>query len=420
MARFEHSDPPAPPPRRKRSRRLLGGYAGLLDSPEVRGFVAFGVVGRMAGAMLSLGVILMIYGLTGSYGTAGLVAGLAVLGTATGAPLLGRFADRYGQGRVLAVAVPVHCTGLVALVGCVVLGLPTWVVAVPAVVAGGCYPPIGSFVRTRWAHRLGGTPRLSAAYSFEAVLDELLFVSGPVIVTLLATRLHPTAGLAAALLVTAVGGAGFLRQRATEPPPHRYTDGGPFMLRTPTVLMMSLVAMVTGVAFGALDVAVVAFTSASGVPWAAGPVLALFAAGSAAGGLVYGVIPWRADPLLRVAGMGTLLGLVFLPLAFLSSITWVAAFAFVSGLAISPLIVSCTTVVERRVRRERLTESLTWFSTGILIGVAAGSWVAGTVADAAAERGGFLVVSSAACLAAGVTWLAWLVLRHRAPERPAA
>lgn len=418
VAHSERSEHPTPP-RSTAARRLFGNYAGLIDAPAVRNFVLFGLLGRMAVAMLSLGIVLMISGLTGSYATAGLLAGLSVLAGAAGAPMLGRLADRYGQSRVVVVAIPVHCAGLVTLVGCAVLDLPTWLLAVPAIVTGGFYPPIGSFVRARWANRLSGSPRLTTAYALESVFDELMFVTGPVLVTLLATKVHPTAGLAAALVVTIVGGIGFARQRGTDPPPIESKGRRAFMLRDPTVFMVTMVTLSTGIAFGALDVAVVAYTSAEQVPWAAGLVLALFALGSASGGLAYGAIPWRVDPLIRVVGTGTLLGLAFLPLVFLSSIGLIAGFAFVSGVAIAPLIVSCTTLVQHRVRKDGLTEALTWVTTGILVGVAVGSWLCGKVADATADRGGFLVVSPAAAVAAGVTWLAWLLLRHATQRGPA-
>lgn len=398
--------------RPRRRLRLLDSYAGLLSDPAVRGFVAFGLLGRMAISMLSLGIILMVSGLTGSYGTAGLISGISVLAGAVGQPMLGRLADRHGQGRVIAFAIPLHCVGLVLLVAFAVTSLPTGVLAAAAVLTGGAYPPIGSFVRARWSERLGGSKRLTAAYALESVVDELIFVTGPVLVTLLATKVHPTAGLGAAFLVTVVGGFGFARQRGTEPS-RQHTEGKrSFVLRQPAVLFVTLCTLATGVAFGALDVAVVAFTAAEGVPWAAGLVLALFAAGSAAGGLTFGAIPWRIDPLTRLAGAGTLLGVVFLPLAFLPSIGWLVAFAFLSGVAIAPLIVSGTTLVQHRVRKDGLTESLTWVTTGILVGVAAGGWICGRVADATDGMGGFLVVTPAACAATAVVWLAWLRLRR--------
>lgn len=391
---------------------MFGGYAVLLADPAVHGFVAFGLLGRMAISMLSLGIILLVSGLTGSYGAAGLVAGASVLAGAVGAPLLGRLADRYGQGRVVTFAVPVHCAGLGALMVLAVLGLPGSLLALPAMVAGAAYPPIGSFVRARWAHRLGDSPRLTTAYAFESVVDELIFVTGPVVVTLLATRVHPAAGLLAAFAVTVLGGIGFARQRRTDPPPRPPTGSRDFVLRTPAVLAVTLLFLAGGATFGAIDVAVVAFTSAEGLRWAAGLVLALFAAGSATGGLSYGAVRWRADPLTRVAGAGTVFGLAFLPLVFVPSVPWLAPFALLAGLAISPLVVAGNTLVQQRVRPGGLTEALTWVLTGILVGVAFGSWATGRVVDVLGGQHGFLVVTPAAGLTALGTWTAWLALRH--------
>ncbi|HEX6443587.1 MAG TPA: MFS transporter [Streptosporangiales bacterium] len=382
----------------------------------MRRFVGFGLLGRVAISMMSLGVILLISGLTGSYTDAGLLSGIGVLSGAVGMPVLGRLADRYGQSRVTLLAIPVHGAGLVSLVWLAVLRLPVLALVPSAFVMGAAYPPIGSFVRARWSSRLGGTPKLTTAYAFESVVDELIFVTGPVLATLLATRVHPSAGLAAALLFTLVGGIGFSRQRATDPPRHPGQGRRASAVRTPVVYVVVLVNLIAGTALGSIDVAVVAFTSAAGVRWAAGLVLALFAAGSAVGGLTFGAVPWRVDPLWRFAGTGTLLGLLFLPLVFAPSVGWLIPLGFLSGLGISPLIVASNTLVERSVRRDRLTEALTWLTTGLLIGVAAGSWLTGHVVDLTDGFRGFLVVTPAALLTTVATWSAWLRLRRILPE----
>ncbi|MBO0826985.1 MAG: MFS transporter [Streptosporangiales bacterium] len=385
----------------------------------MRRFVGFGLLGRVAISMMSLGVILLISGLTGSYTDAGLLAGIGVLSGAVGMPVLGRLADRYGQSRVTLFAIPLHGVGLVSLVLLAVLRTPVWALLPSAFVMGAAYPPIGSFVRARWSARLGGTPRLTTAYAFESVVDELIFVTGPVLATLLSTRVHPGAGLAAALLFTLVGGIGFARQRATDPARQAVEGRRASAVRTPVVHVVVLVNLTAGTALGSIDVAVVAFTSAAGVRWASGLVLALFAAGSAIGGLAFGAVPWRIDPLWRFAGTGTLLGLLFLPLVFAPSVGWLLPLGFLSGLGISPLIVASNTLVERGVRRDRLTEALTWLTTGLLVGVAAGSWLTGRVVDVTDGFHGFHVVTPAALVTAAAAWLAWLRLR-RAPGRESA
>ena len=66
---------------------------------------------------------------------------------------------------------------------------------------------------------LGDDPhRMHTAYSLESALDELVFVVGPVLATVLATGVAPTAGLIVPLVAMLVGGYWFLSLRRTEPP----------------------------------------------------------------------------------------------------------------------------------------------------------------------------------------------------------
>lgn len=403
--------------RRRIGGRVLGSYTGLLADRDVHGFVGFGLVGRMAISMLSLGVVLLVSALRDSYALAGLVSAALVLGEAIGAPLVGRLADRYGQAPLLAAVVPVHSLALLALLLSCLHGQPAWQLVVAAAVSGGAFPPVGSFVRTRWSHRLGGTPRLHTAYAFESVVDELIFVVGPVAVTVLATEVHPAAGILTALAATIVGSIGFARQRRTEPGPQPRTREARFVLRNPTVLVVTAATCVTGAALGSIDVATVAFTSAEGARWAAGPVLAVLAVGSATGGLTFGAVHWRSDPALRYALLSTALGVLLLPLAFVSSLGLLFPLGLLCGLAIAPLLVAGNTLVELRAPRAALTEALTWVMTGLLGGVALGSWLAGQAVDTLGGHHGYVVPSAAALASTGVCWLGWLVLRRTRVER---
>ena len=89
-----------------------------------------------------------------------------------------------------------------------------------AVVAGLALPPVGTCVRARWSHVLDEPRQVQTAYALESVVDESVFITGPILVTFLATAWDPVAGLGAAVLA-GVGGTLFLAaQRATEPPGH--------------------------------------------------------------------------------------------------------------------------------------------------------------------------------------------------------
>ena len=73
-------------------------------------------------------------------------------------------------------------------------------------------------VRARWSALLAGSPRLHTAFSLESVGDELCYMVGPAVVTLLATQVHPAAGVTAAAALCLAGTLWFASQRDTEPP----------------------------------------------------------------------------------------------------------------------------------------------------------------------------------------------------------
>ena len=73
-------------------------------------------------------------------------------------------------------------------------------------------------MRTRWSHLLDRPHEVQTAYALESVLDEAVFVVGPVLATMLATLWHPVAGLVVAAVAGLVGTYAFAAQRATEPP----------------------------------------------------------------------------------------------------------------------------------------------------------------------------------------------------------
>ena len=133
--------------------------------------------------MQTLGIVLLVSATTGSYAWAGGVSAVFALVQAMLAPTQGRLVDRVGQARVLLPALVVHGAGLAVLVWLALSGAPVWTLFPAAALFGGSYPQPGSLVRARWAHALGGSALLPTAFSFESVVDEVIFVVGPVLVT---------------------------------------------------------------------------------------------------------------------------------------------------------------------------------------------------------------------------------------------
>ena len=179
------------------------GYLALLRMPGAARFCVTGMIGRAPMAMFGLGTVLLVAASTGRYGLAGLVSGAGSIGYAVAAPQVARLADRFGQHRVLRPLVAVFAGSCVVFVTCAELRAPVWVLLITGCVAGSSMPSLGSMVRARWSALLDGSPALHSAFALESVVDEMIFVIGPALVTVLATALPP-AGVAA--VRGAVGG----------------------------------------------------------------------------------------------------------------------------------------------------------------------------------------------------------------------
>jgi MFS family permease len=398
---------------------MLGPYRRVLAVPGGAAMSLAGFVARLPISMQTLGIVLLISASRGSYGLAGAVSATFLVAGAAAAPVLGRLADRLGQARVLLATLAVHTVGLGALVTLVLADAPAWSLFPAAGVAGGSYAQTGSLVRARWSHVLGGTPLLSTAFSWESVVDEFIFVVGPVLVTALATGIAPAAGLLTAYGFTLVGCLALAVQRRTQPPPHPVEVGGRggSALRQPGLPVLVGAAIGLGSIFGSVEVATVAFTAERDQPAAAGVVLALLAGGSLLAGLWYGTVAWRAPAHRRFAVGVVLLGLATVPLPFAPTVVVLAVLVFAGGFAISPALIAGFALLDRLVPHRLRTEGLAWFSTGIGVGLAVSSSVAGQVVDAAGGRAALGVTVAAGLLTAALVLLGAGRLRPR--ELPA-
>jgi MFS family permease len=390
---------------------VLATYRALF---EARGAVLFCLAGFLARVTMStvgLGIVLVL-SRRGSYGLASEVAATYSLVAGLAAPQVGRLADRYGQSRVLPVSASLLGVGLGALVASTAMAAPTWTLFCTAAVAGCGNASAGSLVRARWAALYTGSPRLHTAYSLESVIDELIFISGPIAITLLTTEVNPVAGLLAALATAVTGLVWLAAQRTTQPPPGQPPDGRHLpMILLPNVGVLALVMVALGAMFGSVDVITVAFVSRAGHRPLAGFVLAGWALGSAVAGLAYGALRLRSSSLRRrflgcVSGM--FLGTVLLQ--FPTTIAPLAALLFVCGLATAPTLVSSVGLVEATVPRRGLTEAISWTLTAVTLGATAGTALGGVAVDSIGPHRAFVVPLLASALGltvamAGARWL---------------
>jgi MFS family permease len=381
---------------RERSQPGGSSYLAVLRSPGALRFSVAAAVGRVPMSMYGLGSLLLIAALTGRYGLAGTVSAAGSVGYAAFAPMVARLADRFGQGRVLrptAVAFAIATAGFITAVE---LRAPLAVLLASGCVAGALMPSLGSMVRARWSVLLAGQPqRLGTAYALESVIDEIIFVVGPAVVTLLATEVSPPAGVLTAAVVCVGGTLALAAQSGTEPPVQPPAPGGGRRAREGGRLPAAGLVILTplfiflGAMFASIDLSTVDFAQEQGHKPLAGLLLGCYALGSAVGGIWYGSRTWRA-PLERRFAMTLFLAICGVGTFWLvPSLGVLSAAIFVAGLAISPTLIAGFGLIERQAPASRRTEGMTWLSSSISVGVAAGAAIAGHIVDAGGARWGY-------------------------------
>jgi MFS family permease len=375
-------------------------YAEIFRAPGATGFSSAGFLGRLPLSMVGLGTILMIKESTGKYSLAGVVSGTLALVEALVGPFLARQIDRHGQSRVVFPMLVVAVGALVALMAFVRFGTPTWTWFLAAAVAGASMPNVGSLVRTRWTRLYSGDRMLHTAYSFEAVVDEVVFMIGPILVTFLTLQVHPEAGVGLATALLALGTSALLLQRRTEPPPHPPEHhAGPPVIAIPGMRVVLVCMIAIGVMFGSVEVVTVAYAEAHDHADWAGLLLALYAGGSFVAGLLFGAVHWRMPLGRRFAVLLALVVVTATPMALAPDITVLAVVLVLAGFAISPSLITGLALVEFLVPPARLTEGMVLETTGAALGITAGSAVSGWLIDRYGAHRAYLVPVAGSVLA---------------------
>ncbi|MDH6113140.1 MFS family permease [Kitasatospora sp. MAP12-15] len=397
---------------------MLSSYRQIFAAPGSLAFSATGFVSRLPISMTGIGIVTMLAELRGSYGLAGAISATVAVSAAALGPQVSRLADRLGQRRVARPATVLTVLAAIAMLLCAHFGAPDWTLFVSA--AGmGCMPSTGAMVRARWAHLYREEPdRLHTAYSLEAVVDETCFIVGPILAIGLATSVFPEAGLLLAVVFLAVGVALFTAQRSTEPPVHHEAhQASGSAIRSTGLRVLVLTFVATGAIFGSVEVVTVAFAQEQGHTSLSSLVLAVYALGSALAGLVFGTLKLPGTLGQRFLAGVSVMAVSMVPLvlvaAFCTGVAGLAALGgalFVAGLSISPTLISAMGLVERLVPAAQLTEGMSWTTTGLALGVALGSSLAGVVVDHAGAPTAYWVPVAGAVFAAltalaGGRWL---------------
>ena len=311
---------------------------------------------------------------TASFAHGGVASGCYLAGLAAVAPALGRLIDRYGPRTTLLACGLLFPAALSALVLASHLLAPFWVVFFLAALAGATFPPITVCMRTYLKRMFSDDDQLSAAYSLESVLIEIVFILGPALVAFFIAYSTPGMAVLFAAACAFAGTLLFLRSPAllAWSIDARVRSGmlGPLAERG--FLPLIGVVLCYASAFGLMEIGITAYATQSGAPALAGVLLALMSVGSAIGGLAYGSRTWGVPLVSQFSLMLAIMGAGLLVL----TARWQPwAFAFwcvVAGIIMAPALIVQSMLVAKSSRPEHSTEAFTWSTSALLSGVGLG------------------------------------------------
>lgn len=381
----------------------LARYRDALRTPGALPFAIPGVVGRLPMGMLSLAQVMVVVAVTGRYGLAGAISAAGAVLFAVVTPRAGRLADRHGQARVLRPMALVFVCVTAAFAVCAMTRAPLWALFATGCLSRGTLPALGSMVRSRWSQLLRGSALLDAAFSLEGIADEIIFITGPVLVVALATHFHPVAGVLVTAALSVAGVVGLTRQRRSEPPAAAASHARGAALRSRGLQILIGMHVCLGAMFATVDLATIAFAQEHHATPLAGPLLGLYGVGSAIAGVWYGTRRWRAPQSVRlqVALAATVLGAA--PLVIVPGIWWMAVAILLAGLGISVTLISSYSIAETVVPAEHRTEGMSWLTTAASAGTALGAPLAGHLIDSHGAAAGYLFAFAVGLGAVAVT-----------------
>jgi MFS family permease len=394
-------------------------YREILSLPGTLAFCLAGLLARSGGAMMGIGIVLMIRALYNSYELAGVLSATEALTWAVGTAFLSNWVDRRGQRKVMLPAAIVFAVAMAILIVLSAFHVwPGWLF-IPCAVAGFTGGSPGAMVRARWNHAVRDPHLLHTALALESTLDECTWVIGPVLAAALATMVAPEAALVAVIVVGTTGAFIFYGMRATEPPvlPISGADGsgqGKLLLLLPGIWPIVAASVFIGTLFGASDITVVAAAEAWGAKELSGAVLGAIALGSALAGFGYGTRRWKTPLVTRFAIGVPAMAVSGSTMIFTWSPLSLAVAGFIAGFAIAPTLININALMQRIAPAARLTEGLAWIGTSLGIGVSVGSALAGWLIDNVDFRAGFGVSIVAGGLAVAVALLSLSVIRKAA------
>ncbi|MDR0247781.1 MAG: MFS transporter [Burkholderiales bacterium] len=358
-------------------------YLKFLQEPDVRTILITSLITRMPVGMSSLAFLMYLKQITGSLAFAGAHVGIYLVAMSMAAPIMGRLIDRFGAQRLLWVTGIVHPLSLWLILLPDTISLPTAFITACMIVAGVFCPPLIILTRAVWRYRFEASDLRQTAFSFDAVLTELNFVVGPMLVAFMLAIASPIWAFLLFLVSATLATPLFLRSPAIRYIKYDCTVERHWLgpLTDPRLLLVFVITFSVAMAMGALELGYPAFATQYGKPFWAGILIAFASIGSAIGGLIYGGVHFKSKPEQQMPWLFAAL-LLFTALHIITRTPgWFLLLATLSGLLVAPSLTALTLLTSRYAPERYTAEAFTWSSTCIVSGLGAGMALGGSLGE---------------------------------------
>ncbi len=378
-------------------------YRSVLSVPGSPRLLASALAGRLPQGMSSLAILLLVRGTTHSYAVAGAAVGAYALASAACAPLQGRLIDRFGRPRVLVPSALGQAVVLVTFVlSCSAHAIGVALVLL-AGLSGALMPPVAPTLRALLREVFQDPGVRDTAYALDSVVQELVWITGPLLVALIITVVSPAGAVLLGAAVCIAGTVLFVRAPLARGSGTRAAhEPRTAVLANPELRGLLAPVALTGVGLGAIEVGLPSLALHAGSQPASGLLLALWSLGSMTGGLWYGSRAWQYPLASRYR---LLLGLAVActaPLIVARSVPAGVICSLLAGLTIAPVFSCQYALVGRAVTPGAETEAFTWVSAALVGGLAAGSAVGGAAIGPGGVSAPFVLSCLATMLAATI------------------
>lgn len=398
-------------------------YRALFAVPSIKRIVLGMTMGRLAGSMVSVAVILFSLDLYHSPILTGLVTFASIFPGTVASPLAGALLDRYGRTRMVILDYVIAAASLILIAVLAALeALPPWVLIAIVAVSSLAHPLSNSGLRTLFPIIVPRPlwMRANAIDSNSYVVSQLI---GPPVAGAAIQVLGPIVGLVVVGTVYAAAALATLGIR--EPDTEQATSGRlitdaragvVYVWRNPTLrgLAISMSTLRVGSGVQAIVMPVIVLDVIGAGPATVGLAWGLAAVGGFVAALLFGRVDTtgRERKILALCWGGTALGLALLlpgpslPLVFLAML--------ITGALNGPGDVTMFTLRQRRTDMAWLGRAFAVSAAFNFAGYPIGTAIAGALVDQALAPA--IVFGIVMCLLGGV--LAWvLVPQHDEPLR---